>query len=158
MRDPLKGWARKDGALAGTFGFQYAPVGGAGLGLQIVQVGQAGVAAQVAGGVDDGLDPHRPPVLQVLLDPRVLVEHVDQDPAVVAAVDRGAEDALGVAADLAGEDDLHVVRAADVQIVGDQRLEEAAGMARCVEDDGAGDLHLPHRGLPPVRRRHGPGW
>jgi hypothetical protein len=63
---------------------------------------------------------------------------------------RGAEDALGVAADLAGEDDLHVVRAADVQVVGDQCLEEAAGMAGCVEDDGAGDLHLPHRGLPPV--------
>jgi hypothetical protein len=47
VRDPLKGWARKDGALAGTFGFQYAPVGGAGLGLELAQVGQAGVAAQV---------------------------------------------------------------------------------------------------------------
>jgi hypothetical protein len=64
VRDPLKGWARKDGALGGTFGFQYAPVGGAGLGLEFVQVGQAGVAAQVAGGVDDGLDPHRLPVLR----------------------------------------------------------------------------------------------
>ena len=68
------------------------------------------------------------------------VEHVDQDAAVVAAVDRGAEHALGVAADLAGEDDLHVVRPADVQVVGDQRLEEPAGMAGCVEDDGAGLL------------------
>jgi len=42
------------------------------------------------------------------------------------------------------------VRPADVQIVGDQRLEEAAGMTRRIEDDGAGDLHLPHRDLPPV--------
>jgi hypothetical protein len=49
VRDPLKGWARKDGALAGTFSFQYAPVGGAGPGLEFVQVGQPGVAAQVAG-------------------------------------------------------------------------------------------------------------
>src|SRR5690348_5920101 len=63
-------------------------------GLELVQVGQAGVAAQVAGGVDDGLDPHRLPVLEVLLDPRVLVEHVDQDAAVVAAVDRGPEHAF----------------------------------------------------------------
>jgi hypothetical protein len=47
VRDPLKGWARKDGALAGTLGIQYAPVGGAALGLQLVQVGQPGVAAQV---------------------------------------------------------------------------------------------------------------
>jgi hypothetical protein len=35
VRDPLKGWARKDGALAGTFGIQYAPVGGAGFGLEL---------------------------------------------------------------------------------------------------------------------------
>src|SRR5258705_10819753 len=100
MRDPLKGWARKDGALAGTFGFQYAPVGGAGLGLELVQVGQAGVAAQVAGGAAGGLDPHRPAVLEVLLDPRVLVGHVDQDAAVVAAADPGPETPLGLAADL----------------------------------------------------------
>jgi hypothetical protein len=49
VRDPLKGWARKDGALAGSLGFQYAPVDGAGAGLQFGEVGQAGVAAQVAG-------------------------------------------------------------------------------------------------------------
>src|SRR6266536_1842538 len=132
VRDPLKGWARKDGALAGTFGFQYAPAGGAGFGPELVQVGQAGVAPQVAGGVDDGLDPHRPPVFEVLLDPRMLVEHVDDDAAVVAAVDRGAEGAGGVAADPAGEDDLDVVRAADVEVVGDQGLEEPAGVARGV--------------------------
>jgi hypothetical protein len=71
VRDPLKGWARKDGALAGTFGFQYAPAGGAGLGLEFVQVGQAGVAAQVAGGVDDGLDPHRPAVISIIFSGRV---------------------------------------------------------------------------------------
>ena len=42
VRDPLKGWARKDGALACTSGLQYAPVGGAGFGLQFIEVGQPG--------------------------------------------------------------------------------------------------------------------
>jgi hypothetical protein len=49
VRDPLKGWARKDGALAGTFSFQYAAAGGAGFGLELFEVGQPGVAPQVAG-------------------------------------------------------------------------------------------------------------
>jgi len=62
---------RKDGALPDV-GFQYAPVGGADW-TWSRPVGQAGVAAQVAGGRDDGIDPHRPPALRVLLDPRVLV-------------------------------------------------------------------------------------
>jgi hypothetical protein len=70
VRDPLKGWTRKDGALAGTFSIQYAPVDGAGLVLQFGEVGQAGVAA-LCGAVDDGLDPHRPALFQILLDPRV---------------------------------------------------------------------------------------
>jgi hypothetical protein len=60
----------------------------------------------------------------------VLAGHVDQNAAVVAAVDRGAEDARGVAADLAGEDDLHVVRSADFQVASDQGLEEAAAVPR----------------------------
>src|SRR5690349_5049303 len=79
------------------------------------RLGRRALQPRSTGGVDDGLDPHRLPVFQVLLDPRVLVEHIHQDTAVAAAVDRGAEDARGVAADLAGEDDLHVVRPADVQ-------------------------------------------
>jgi hypothetical protein len=47
VRDPLKGWARKDGTLAGTFSFQYAVVGGAGFGLERFEVGQPGVAPEV---------------------------------------------------------------------------------------------------------------
>src|SRR6185437_3065294 len=68
VRDPLKGRTRKDGALAGALGFQYALVAGAGLVLELGEVGQAGVAVQVAGAVDDGLDPQRPAFLEVLLD------------------------------------------------------------------------------------------
>src|SRR6185437_15872290 len=38
----------------------------------------------------------------------------------------------------------------EVEVVGDQRFEEPAGVAGGVEDDGAGELDLPHGGLPPV--------
>ena len=156
MRDPLKGWARKDGALAGTFGFQYAVVGRAGFGLKLAQVGQPGQAAQVTGGVDDGLDPHRAAVFEVLLDPRVLVEQVEHDAAAIradrGAVDGGAEHAWGVAADMAVEDDLDVGGAADVEVVGDQGLEERPRPAGRIQHDCAGDLNLAHRDLPPIPR------
>jgi hypothetical protein len=39
----------RTGSLAGALGFQYAPVAGAGLVLELGEVGQAGVAAQVTG-------------------------------------------------------------------------------------------------------------
>ena len=154
VRDPLKGRTREDCRLAGALCFQYAPVDRAGLVLELVQVGQPGVAGEVAGAVDDGLDPQRPALFQVLLDPRVLVEDV-HDHALVGrvddrAVDGGAEGPGGVAADPAAEDDLDVLRAAEVKVVGDERLEEQPGPARGVEDDGPGDLDLPHRALPPV--------
>jgi hypothetical protein len=85
-----------------------------------------------------------------LLAVGVAVDHVEQHAAVVAAVDGGAEGADGVAADPAAEDDLHVVGAAKIEVVHEQRLEEAAGMPGRVEHDGAGDLDLAHGGLPPV--------
>ena len=50
------------------------------------------------------------------------------------------------------EDQFHSVGLADVEIVGDQRLEEGAGVARRVEDQGARHLDLAHGQLPPVAR------
>ena len=47
----------------------------------------------------------------------------------------------GVAADAAVDDDLYG-EAADVEVVGDQRLEERLGPAGRVQHDGAGDLDL----------------
>ena len=79
VRDPLEDWIRKDAALAGTFSVQQPGVDRTRPGLQLVEVVQAAVAAQVAGRVDDGLDPQRPAVFEVLLDPGVLVEGVDGD-------------------------------------------------------------------------------
>jgi hypothetical protein len=80
----------------------------------------------------------------------VLVEDVDDHALVVTAVDGGPKHPFGVGADLAAKDDLHVGGPAQVEVVGDERLEEAAGVAGRVEHDGAGDLDLAHRALPPV--------
>jgi hypothetical protein len=76
VRDPLKGWTRKDAALADAFSIKQSAVGGTGLGLHGVEVVQATLAAQVIGVVDHGLDPQRPAVFEVLLDPGMLVEGV----------------------------------------------------------------------------------
>src|SRR5690348_12123643 len=47
------------------------------------RLGRRALQPRSRGAVDDGLDPHRPPVFQVLLDPRVLVKDIQQDAAVV---------------------------------------------------------------------------
>ena len=79
MRDPLKGWTRKDAALADTFSIEQCGVDRTGAGLQLIEIVQAAQTAQIARVVDDGLDTQRPPVLQILLDAGVPVEGVDVD-------------------------------------------------------------------------------
>ena len=57
----------------------------------------------------------------------------------------------GVAAgDLGAEDDLHVLRAAQVDVAGQQLLKDGPDPAGVVEDQRPGDLHLPHGQLPPA--------
>jgi len=51
---------------------------------------------------------------------------------------------------IGAEDDLAGGDAADVEVVVDQRIEEAAGPARAVEHDGPRHLDLAHRQFPPV--------
>jgi hypothetical protein len=46
---------------------------------------------------------------------------------------------------MAGEDHLDVVGPADVEVVGNESLEEGPGVAGRVKDQGAGGLDLPHR-------------
>ncbi|MFD1535365.1 hypothetical protein, partial [Pseudonocardia aurantiaca] len=79
MRDPLKGWTRKDAALTDPFSIEQATVDRTGSGLKLRQVVQAALAAQVIRVVDHGLDPQGATVLEVLLDPGVLVEGVHGD-------------------------------------------------------------------------------
>jgi hypothetical protein len=107
------------------------------------------LAADVVGVVDDGFDAQGTAVLEVLLDAGVLVEHVDGD-ALGVPVDGGLEHPAGLAAAVAPEDELDVLGAAKVEVVGHQRLEEGPGVAGGVQHDGAGGLHLPHGQVPPV--------
>src|SRR3954449_6338820 len=106
---------------------------------EFVEVVEAAADPQVGRGVDDGLDPQRAAVLEVLLDPGVFVERVHRD-VHPAGDDLGLEHpgggALGAVADLSAEDDLDGVGAAQVEVVPDQRLEEAAGVPGGVEDQG----------------------
>ncbi len=69
VRDPLEDWIRKDAALAGTFSVQQPGVDGTCPGLEFIEVVQAPLAAEVAGGVHHGLDAQGAAVFQVLLDP-----------------------------------------------------------------------------------------
>src|SRR6266540_767542 len=87
-----------------------------GLGLQVVEVGQQALAADVVGVVDHGLDAQRTAVLEVLLGPRVLVDHVDGH-ALGVPVDGGLEGAGGLSsARVAFEDDLDTFGAAEVEV------------------------------------------
>jgi hypothetical protein len=95
------------------------------------------------GVVNDGFDAQRDAVLQVLLQAGVLVEHVDGD-QVAVPVDLGLEPAAGgregrpAGSLTAAEQQLDVLRAAQVHVVAQQRLEERAGVDIIVEDQGAG--------------------
>lgn len=120
--------------LPDTFSIEQTGVDGTGLGLEVVKVLEAPVpwTQQVVGLVDDGLDAQGAAVLEVLLDPGVLVVGVHGDPDGVAGVDPGlvGRFLLGgpaPAAGMAGEDHLDVVGSADVEVVGDQGLEERPG-------------------------------
>ena len=114
-------------ALADTLDLQQPAVGGAGFGLEVGEVVEAALAAEVVGFVDHGFDAQRPAFFEVLLDPGLLVEHVDGD--VGAAGDDLGGELAGCCVGSTVEDDLHLVGTADVQVVGDDGFEEAAGPA-----------------------------
>ena len=151
--DPLEDWIRKDTArltcsACNTRCLSHVPW------LAVVEVVQAALAAQVVGGVDYGLDPQRAPVFQVLLDAGVLVEGVDGDLG-AAGDDLGLELADGgalSAADLAVEEDLDGVRAAEVKVVGDQGFKEPRAWRGASNTRVRETSTWPHGQLPPVTR------
>ena len=92
-------------------------------------MGQTPCDAQIGGRVDDGLDPQGTTVFQIVLDPGVLIERVQGD-AGVSGDDFRVEHILGMTFlamdDSPSKDQLERVRATNVQIVADQRVDESA--------------------------------
>jgi len=83
--------------------------------------------------VDDGFDAQRPPFLEVLLDPAVLVGEVHLHFG-ARAEDPSAELLRRCATTpVATEHDMNLLGSADADVVGDQRFEERAGAARIIE-------------------------
>src|SRR6266508_3143195 len=150
--DALQERGRDGKALADTLDLQQPAVGGAGFGLEVGEVVEAALAADVVGLVDHRFDAQRPAFFQVLLDAGVLVEDVDGDVG-AAGDDLDGKLAGRAFGDPAVEDDLHLIGASQIQVVSDDSLEESAGSARGVEHDGARYLDLTHRQLPPIARR-----
>jgi hypothetical protein len=111
-----------------------------GLGHQFGQVLEPGEDPDVGWFVDDGFDAQRSPFFQVLLDPAVLEPEVHVHLG-ARREDAGLMGVLGARPSPAAvtEHDADPLGPADVDVVSDQRLEEAAGPARVVKHEGAGD-------------------
>jgi hypothetical protein len=140
---------RADGtALAGTLDHKQPLVDAAGLVDQLGEMVQAGEHADVGGLVDHGLDPQRAVALEVLLDARALVAKVD--PHTGAARDDPGGEPVALALGLAGGHDRDLFGAANRDVVGNQRFEEAPGATRRVEHQRARHLDLAHRQIPPI--------
>jgi hypothetical protein len=112
---------------------------------------QSAQQPEVTGVVDHRLDPEGPPAFEVGLHPRVPEVGVEGD-LVTGAQQPGAVATRWWGTHSPTEDDLHLLGTADVEVVGAQCLEEPAGLAGCVEHEGAGDLDLAHGDVPPVAR------
>ena len=65
LRDPLKGWTRKDAALTDTFSIEQCGVDRTRPELQLVKVGQPAPTAHIVWVVDHRLDAQCPPVRRV---------------------------------------------------------------------------------------------
>ena len=115
------------------------------------QVLQAPADAEVVGVVDGRLGAQRPIELPVLLDLRAAVLDLER------WLGSGTEDASPegrspVAQDAVLEEELQPLRPAQVELIGDDRLEEGPAMGWTVEDLGAADLELEDGELVAVAR------
>lgn len=112
------------------------------------------MAAQIVRGVDDGFDAQRAPVCEVLLDPGMLVEGVEGRLGVAGSDlglgQRGGGEFVAATFVLAGKQQFHGLRAADIEIVGHQRFEKPSSVPWRIEHHGARALHLAHGQVPPI--------
>ena len=109
---------------------------------QLRQIVQALADAEVIGVVDRSLGTQGPIFLVILLlDARVLVVHV-QGRSDVLGEDKGAKPPRGAAIDLAVEDQLDLLRPAEIEVLADHLLEEQSAVRRPVEHLCQGELGL----------------
>jgi hypothetical protein len=134
-RDPLRGWARKDAALTDTESIDYATVDVTGLARDSSSCSSRRRTPRSPVSLMTVSMRNAQPQLRLGLNPAAPEVGVEGD-LVTAAQQPGAITAHGSGGDPAAEDDLHLLRSADIEVVGAQRIEKSPGMARCVEDDG----------------------
>ncbi len=150
-RDPLKGWARKDTALADTESIDHAAVDVTRFDREFLQMLQSTQQPEVTGVIDHRLDPERTAALEVGLDSGMPEVGIEGD-LISGAQQPGAVATHRWPPHPPPEDDLHLLRTTDIDVVSAQRLKEPAGMTRRVEHDRARDLNLAHRDVPPIAR------
>ena len=121
--------------MAEPLGFKKAAVGRKANLAKLGQIVQPLADAEIPGVVDGGFGPQGALLFMVLFDPRGLVMDVQRWRDAFGN-NAGAERAGRPLRDAALEDELHVLGAADVQVLADHLFEENAAMNRPVKNLG----------------------
>ena len=132
--------------MAETLDAQQASIGGVTQLFELIKVVQQSADVEVVAVVDGGLGAQRAAFLVILLDARVLVVDVQRGHYVLANHAR-AKARRRALVDAPAEDQLHLVRTAQVEILADHVFEECASVQRAVEHLGEGELGLQDRHL-----------
>ena len=132
-----------EAVMADALQAQQAPVGGEADPFQILEVFQPSADIEVAGVVDHRLGAQRATLLVVLLDARALVVDVQRGRDALGD-DAGSVPRRRAPADAPVEDQLHMVGAAQVEVLTHDLLEQHATLERAVEDLGESELGLKH--------------
>src|SRR6266545_3055011 len=148
QHDGLEGADADDAVLAGALEGDEAPVDVAHDGAQVREVGQRLADAEVIGVVNHRLGAEGPALLEVLLEPRVLVfdGELGLHPVLDHAGAEGARSRVWPSAhDPSVEEKLDTVWSSEVEVLPDDLLEELATRKRSPENLGKAELHLPDR-------------
>ena len=137
--------------VAQLFDAQEASVGGKADLPQGGQIAERATDLEIVRVVDGGFGPERLAFFVVLLDLGLLVLHVERGNDAFGQ-DARAKAAGGPARDASVEDQLHLVRTAEVEIFSDDFFEETAAGERPIEDLGQRKLCLQDREMVPIAR------
>ena len=137
--------------MADAFDVEQSPVDLPADLLQVGQIGQPFVDSKIMGVAESPFGPATAPFFEVLLQIEVLV--VDMQARVHAVLNHpGSKLSRRFLRHHPVEDQLHAIRAAQIQVVADDFLEELAAPQRPVENLCQADFHLPDREIPVVTR------